>query len=91
MYSSETLVARLAEVGETGSYRVETWMGGWDSQTVHQTREEALEAARRPSEKVYVWKGDYALHRGGWVSWTGEETLVAEGDEDGLFELVDAA
>lgn len=87
--ASETrLLNTPAETVQTGTYRVETWMGGWDSHTVHRTREEAMEAALRPSEKVSVWEGEYALHRGGWVSKVGEETLVAEGDEDGFFEVV---
>ena len=90
--NSETrLLALLREVTQTGSYRVESWSEGWDHQTVHTSLNEALEAARRPAEVVRIWRGDYVLHRGGWVSKTGEETLIAEGDEDGFFEVVDAA
>ncbi|NCC26130.1 MAG: hypothetical protein EOM25_13195 [Deltaproteobacteria bacterium] len=36
-------------------FAVESWMGGWDNWTTHETEEEARKAAMRPAEWGRIW------------------------------------
>lgn len=67
--------AKAAQIVSRGSWLVVTSVGGWTHETVHATRQEALKAARRPSERCEIWQGDFAVHRGGWVSAKGRRFL----------------
>mgnify|MGYP001811311748 CR=1 FL=1 len=66
---------KAAEIVVRGSWLVETCVGGWVHATVHATYADARKAAGRPSESGKIWQGDFAQHRGGWVSAKGRKFL----------------